>query len=112
MKTKQFTKKFLAVLAIASLAALCQTGYSVPKFKKNPKLTAEPSPNFIIIVVDDLGYADMSCAGLAKDVQTPNIDRLAKAGMRFTNAYAPVPICNASRIATMTDCYQQRQGNY
>jgi arylsulfatase A-like enzyme len=109
---KQYTKTCLAVLALASLVALCHTGHSSQKPKKKPKLTADSNPNVIIIFVDDLGYADMSCAGLAKDVQTPNIDRLAKAGMRFTNAYATAPICNASRIATMTDCYQQRQGNY
>ena len=65
-----------------------------------------------MIVVDDLGYADMSCTGLAKDVQTPNIDKLAKRGVRFTSAYATAPICNASRISLITGCYQQRQGQY
>ena len=72
-----------------------------------------PKPaNVIMIVVDDLGYADMSCTGQAKDVQTPNIDKLAKRGIRFTHAYATAPICNASRISLITGCYQQRQGQY
>lgn len=70
------------------------------------------SPNIVIIVVDDLGYADLSCIGIAEDVKTPNIDKLAERGVRFTNAYATAPICNASRISIMTGCYQQRQGQY
>ena len=69
------------------------------------------TPNIVVIVLDDLGYADLSSvAGAAKDVSTPNMDRLAKAGVRFTNAYATAPICNASRVGLMTGRYQQRQG--
>ena len=72
-----------------------------------------PKPaNVILIVVDDLGYVDMSCTGQAKDVQTPNIDKLAQLGIRFTYAYATAPICNASRISLITGCYQQRKGQY
>ena len=68
-------------------------------------------PNILLIVVDDLGYADLSCVpGGAPDVLTPNMDRLAKEGTRFTQAYVTAPICNASRIALMTGRYQQRQG--
>ncbi|WDE98965.1 sulfatase-like hydrolase/transferase [Lentisphaera profundi] len=73
---------------------------------------ANTPPNIIVIVVDDLGYADMSHTAMASDVSTPNIDALAEAGVRFTNAYATAPICNASRIAIMTGSYQQRQGVY
>jgi arylsulfatase A-like enzyme len=68
--------------------------------------------NVIVIMADDLGYADLSCTGLADDVQTPDIDRIAKKGIRFTNAYATSPICNASRIGIATGAYQQRQGIY
>lgn len=74
-------------------------------------ILAEPV-NVVVIVVDDLGYADLSCIGLADDVRTPNMDRLAAEGIRFTNAYATAPICNASRIALMTGRYQQRQATY
>ena len=73
---------------------------------------ASSNTNIVMIVVDDLGYADLSCTGIAKDVQTPNIDKLAERGVRFTNAYATAPICNASRISMMTGSYQQRQGQY
>ncbi|MFT5130185.1 MAG: arylsulfatase B [Rhodothermales bacterium] len=64
-------------------------------------LAAAAPTNIVMIVVDDLGYADW---------RTPQIDRLANSGTRYTQAYATVPICNASRIAIMTGCYQQRQG--
>ena len=68
--------------------------------------------NVVLIIVDDLGYADLSCIGKNKDVSTPNIDKLAKEGTRFTNAYAMAPICNASRISIATGAYHQRQGQY
>lgn len=67
-------------------------------------------PNVVLIVADDQGYADLGCAGLADDVVTPNLDRLAAAGVRFTQAYATSPICNPSRAGLQTGCYQQRYG--
>ena len=75
-------------------------------------LYSQEHVNVILIVVDDLGYADLSCIGGAKDVSTPNIDRLAKNGVRYTNAYATAPICNASRVSLATGAYQQRQGQF
>ena len=67
-------------------------------------------PNIVLLIADDLGYTDLSCTGGAPDVKTPHIDHLAAEGVRFTNAYATAPICNASRIAIATGRYQQRQG--
>jgi len=67
--------------------------------------------NILLIVVDDLGYADLSCTGLAEDVNTPNIDRIARLGVRFTQAYATSPICNPSRVGIITGCYNQRLGS-
>ena len=75
-------------------------------------LRKEGEPNILLIVVDDLGYADMSCSGLAYDVRTPNIDKLAESGIRFTQAYATSPICSPSRAGIITGCYQQRWGTY
>jgi len=69
-------------------------------------------PNILLIVVDDQGYADLSCAGLTDDVHTPNIDRLAERGIRFTQAYASSPICSPSRGGLITGCYQQRWGTF
>ncbi len=73
---------------------------------------ARRKPNILLIVGDDQGHADMSCTGLAPDVKTPNLDALAKRGVRFTQAYAASPICSASRAALITGSYQQRFGNY
>ena len=54
-------------------------------------------PNIIYMYADDLGYGDVSCYG-AKRVSTPNIDRLAEAGMRFTNAHSAAATCTPSRM--------------
>lgn len=58
-------------------------------------------PNILFIFIDDMGYADPSCFGNPK-VKTPNIDRLAQEGIRFTNFYTNSPICSPSRVAVMT----------
>jgi arylsulfatase A-like enzyme len=68
--------------------------------------TASP-PNILFIMADDLGYADVSCYG-RRDYTTPNIDRIAAEGMRFTQAYANSPVCTASRTALITGRYQYR----
>jgi arylsulfatase A-like enzyme len=69
--------------------------------------TAGPPPNIIIILADDLGYADLSCYG-RRDFATPNIDRLAAGGLRFTQAYANSAVCSATRTALITGRYQYR----
>ncbi|MEM8955350.1 MAG: sulfatase-like hydrolase/transferase [Verrucomicrobiota bacterium] len=75
--------------------------------------SAAERPNFICILVDDLGYADVSFQDVvAEDVETPNIDRLAKTGVVFTEAYASSPICSTSRLAFLTGRYQTRWGGY
>jgi arylsulfatase A-like enzyme len=71
---------------------------------------AEPRrPNIILIVADDLGYADLSCQG-SREVVTPHIDALARDGTRFTNAYVTCAVCSPSRAAILTGRYQQRFG--
>jgi len=69
---------------------------------------ASRRPNIIYMYADDLGYGDVSCYG-AKRVNTPNIDRLAEAGMRFTNAHSPAATCTPSRYALMTGEYPFRK---
>jgi arylsulfatase A-like enzyme len=64
-------------------------------------------PNIVFILADDLGYADVSCYG-QRDYTTPNIDRLALEGMRFTQAYANSSVCSATRTALITGRYQYR----
>lgn len=68
-------------------------------------------PNIVIIFMDDMGYADIGCYG-ATDYSTPNIDRLAKEGMRFTNFYASQAVCSASRGSLLTGCYSERISIY
>jgi arylsulfatase A-like enzyme len=64
-------------------------------------------PNIVFIMADDLGYADVSCCG-RRDYTTPNIDRIAERGVRFTQAYANSAVCSATRLALITGRYQYR----
>lgn len=66
-------------------------------------------PNIVFILADDVGYSDLSCTG-ADDISTPNIDQLARSGVRFTSYYAPCPTCTPTRAAILTGCYPQRVG--
>ena len=72
-------------------------------------VTAAERPNIIFIVADDMGYADISSFG-SPDIQTPNIDRLATEGLKFTNIYALGPECTPSRVSYLTGRYPQRVG--
>jgi arylsulfatase A-like enzyme len=67
-------------------------------------------PNIVVIVADDLGYADIGIHG-SKDIPTPNIDALARGGIRFTDAYVTGPHCSPTRAALLTGRYQQRFGH-
>ena len=58
-------------------------------------------PNVLFILIDDMGWMDLGCQG-NKNLHTPNIDNLAKEGMRFTDAYAPAPVCSPTRAAIIT----------
>ncbi|MCA9035536.1 MAG: sulfatase [Planctomycetaceae bacterium] len=66
-------------------------------------------PNFVFFLVDDLGWTDLGCFG-SRFYETPNIDRLAASGMRFTNAYAACPVCSPTRASIMTGKYPVRVG--
>jgi arylsulfatase A-like enzyme len=68
-----------------------------------------PKPNVIFILLDDYGYADLGCYG-SKFYETPVIDRLAKQGIRFTDAYAASPVCSPTRAAIMTGRYPTNTG--
>jgi arylsulfatase A len=69
--------------------------------------SAERPPNFVLIFCDDLGYADIGPFG-AKGYATPNLDRMAAEGMKFTDFHSAAAVCSASRAALMTGCYPQR----
>src|SRR3982751_2029444 len=68
-------------------------------------------PNIVFILADDLGYTDVACFG-SKYYESPNIDRLASEGMKFTNGYTCGPNCAPTRAALMSGQYEPRTGVY
>ena len=66
------------------------------------------NPNIVIILADDMGYGDPHCFNPQSKIATPHIDRLAKEGMRFTDAHAPGPLCHPSRYGLLTGRYPFR----
>ena len=90
-----------AVRFAIALVALCQLSSLVS--------AGEQPLNFVVILVDDLGWMDLSCQG-SSYYQTPNIDRLAAGGMRFTNGYAACAVCSPTRAAVQTGRYPARVG--
>src|SRR6056297_2529707 len=99
---KCLRRDFLKTLGLGTAAlALPKTNFA-----------ARPSsgkPNFIVIFTDDQGYQDLGCFGSPK-IDTPNIDAMAKQGMRFTDFYAAESVCSPSRAALLTGCYPPRTG--
>ena len=67
------------------------------------------TPNLVLIFTDDQGYGDLSCFGSSK-IKTPNIDRIAKEGRKFTSFMVASPVCTPSRAALLTGCYPKRIG--
>lgn len=68
-------------------------------------------PNFVIVLCDDLGYGDLGCYG-SRHIRTPNLDRFAREGVRFTDCYAAAPVCSPSRAAMLTGRIPDRLGIY
>ncbi len=91
----------------ATLAALVLCGAPVGA-QVRAGATAD-RPNVVLIITDDMGYADIGSYG-ARDIRTPNLDRLARAGVRFTDFYANGTTCTPTRAALITGRYQQRYG--
>ncbi len=88
------------------LGSLCVALICLPSIRG---ASATPrQPNIIYIYADDLGYGDVGCYG-AKAVSTPNVDRLARAGLRFTSGYATSATCTPSRFSLLTGEYAFRQ---
>ena len=97
LKTVGFGAASLAVPGCASVAQRMSPGASTEK------------PNFIIIFTDDQGYQDVGCFG-SPNINTPNLDRMAAEGMKFTDFYVAASVCSPSRAALLTGCYPPRVG--
>ena len=76
-------------------------------------LSGSGKPNILVIVTDDQGYADLGAySHHAPDISTPNMDRIARDGVRFTQGYVSAPVCSPSRAGWNSGCYQERWGNW
>jgi arylsulfatase A-like enzyme len=87
----------MARLTLSALCSLCLCG----------SISAADKPNVVLIVIDDLGQRDLGCYG-STFYKTPNIDRMAKDGLRFTDFYAACPVCSPTRASILTGRYPQR----
>ncbi len=92
--------RYGAILAALASTAMC--GFAVDRG------TAERRPNIVLLYADDLGYGDVGCYGATR-IATPNVDRLAAAGLRFTDAHSAAATCTPSRYAMMTGEYAWRR---
>ena len=95
--------------ALASISAAIVCSASVQAQEGRPSSRAEQPPNIVLILADDLGYSDVGCFG-ARSFKTPNLDRMAREGVRLTSFYVAQPVCTASRAALLTGSYANRVG--
>lgn len=95
---KSRTSKIFVLVVCLGFAAITET-----------KAATSTPPNIIVLLVDDMGYADVGCMG-ARDIKTPNIDRIATEGVKMTDFYANAPVCSPTRAAFITGRWQQRCG--
>ena len=101
---KKNNAKILNVSLLMTLVICLLSCKNQPK-----KVTQKNHPNLIVIMTDDLGYVDVGFNG-SVDIPTPNIDRIAQNGVKFTNGYTPYSVCSPSRAGFITGRYQQRFG--
>ena len=96
-----------ATMILFSLSGITGMARAAPP--SNPGCSADRPPNFVILVADDLGWADLPSYGHPFH-ETPNLDALAAAGVRFTAAYASGPVCSPTRASIQTGRHQARYG--
>ena len=98
-------REFLALCGVLGAGTVMQSGCET-----TARSTVKSKPNVVLIVADDLGYGELSVQG-SKDILTPNIDSIARNGVRFTDGYVTCPVCSPTRAGLMTGRYQQRFGH-
>ncbi|HVK04896.1 MAG TPA: sulfatase-like hydrolase/transferase [Armatimonadaceae bacterium] len=107
LRSRPFPRRAAAVAAFAATAA----ALAAPAVAAAPQTgggSAAKRPNVILVLIDDAGYADLSCYNPRAPARTENIDRLAREGVRFTQFYVNSPICSPSRTALLTGQYPAR----
>lgn len=107
-KVMRSTEWYYLPLTCAAIACSCTGKLADAKVPSTPSV----KPNVIFILADDLGYADLNCYNKNSGINTPNIDRLASEGIRFTHFYATSNISSPSRRALLTGRYQSRLGEW
>jgi len=109
MSRDNYTRRgFLKAIGLGTVGATLH-GCGRQSQKTARAETPEKSPNVVLILIDDMGWIDTGCYG-SKFYETPNIDRLAAEGMRFTDGYAACAVCSPTRAAVMTGRYPARLG--
>ena len=102
-------RKQMAIVLIC-IVALCATSVSVADgATQGKKAGGDRLPNVVVVFIDDMGYADIGPFG-AEGYDTPNLDRMAREGMKFTDFYVSQAVCSASRASIMTGCFNNRIG--
>jgi arylsulfatase A-like enzyme len=99
-------RDFLLALAAAAASGCVSLGGT-----RSDATATQRKPNIVLILLDDLGYADLGCQGVSQDIRTPHIDSLARGGIIFSSGYVMAPVCSPSRAALLTGRYQQRFGH-
>ena len=102
-------REFLRTVGVVAAASLGGSLKAAGLGDGGNREDARKRPNFVFFLIDDMGWTDLGCYG-SKFYETPNIDRLAAQGMRFTNAYAACPVCSPTRASIMTGKYPARLG--
>lgn len=92
------------VIAVCQIAIGCLLW-----FANHVSAFSDSKPNVVVFLVDDLGQRDIGCYG-STFYETPNVDRLAKEGAKFTSGYAACPVCSPTRASLMTGMWPQRTG--
>ncbi len=100
-------RQFSAGMAAAAAAALTSPMAAVAATSRGPGAARGRKPNVLCIIADDLGYGDLGCYG-HPEIQTPNLDQLAKQGVKLTQMYTPGAVCSPTRVSWLTGRYPGR----
>jgi len=102
-------RRFLGGLGLMAAGGMLRAWPNRSAWSQERQAPAK-KPNIVVIISDDMGYADIGCHG-CKDIATPHIDSIAAVGVRFSNGYVSCPVCSPTRAGLATGRYQQRFGH-